>query len=177
MDRRDLIKTGSVASTAGVIASLAMLSPSAANASTAPAEDALSFVTPDMDAHDVSNLIAETGQEKRDYVAHVNSLYADYSAREQLRMVLLRDSGAIVGSSVHQGAPPMVGALPLVAIAGRALLAAVRRYGPRMYNSLKNAVKSGYDSFNEWTKNNPFVAGIIGGVSSAALYDWLTTNI
>lgn len=46
-----------------------------------------------------------------------------------------------------------------------------------MYRGLKSAVSRGYGAFNQWTKDNPFVASIIGGVSSSALFNWLVENM
>lgn len=172
MDRRKFIRSSSTAGVIGAVSSLALLAPSAASASSENAEDALSFVTPEMNAWDVADLVAETDREKRGYVSHVNSFYPDYSAREQLRVVLLRGEGVDSGSPFRPA--PL---LPAAALAGRALLAAARRYGPRMYNSLKNAVKNGYNAFNDWVKENPAVGTIVGGVPGAALYDWLKNNI
>lgn len=99
--------------------------------------------------------------------------YPDQTPREQLRSVL-----ADGGSSGADDAEIAPAAVPVVvAIAGRALLAAVKRYGPAMYRGLKSAVSRGYGAFNQWTKDNPFVASIIGGVSSSALFNWLVENM
>lgn len=132
-------------------------------------KDPLAFVDESMSTEDVANLLfADNMDERQKYLDEVAAKWPDLAPREQLRSVL---DGSTAGD-VRAAAPPL-----LVAVAGRALIAAAKRYGPSMFRALKSAVSRGYKSFNQWTKDNPWVAGIIGGVSSAALYDWLKENL
>lgn len=136
-------------------------------------QDPLAFVEDGMLTNEVAEALFDGQPQEREAYLAAASKYPGLAPREQLRSVLA--SGDESGTSDAQVAPA---AVPVVlAVAGRALLAAVRRYGPAMYRSLRDAVTRGYSAFNQWTKDNPFVAGIIGGVGSAELHRWLTENM
>ncbi len=176
MDRRTFFRAsasiGTVALLGGAVGEAAHASESSVSQE-ALERDPLAFVEDGMSTEDVADLLFEGHpEEKQSYLAEVER-FSDQTPREQLRSVL--SNGKESGSNSTEMAPAAVPVV--VAIAGRALLAAVKRYGPAMYRGLKSAVSRGYGAFNQWTKDNPFVAGIIAGVSGSALYNWLADNL
>lgn len=176
MDRRTFFRTSTGVGAAALLTGVAGQAAHASGTSVSPEDlekDPLAFVEDGMSTQDVADLLFEGHpEEKRIYLAKVEK-FPDQSPREQLRSVLSgRQAPSASDPEIVPAAVPVV-----VAIAGRALIAAAKRYGPAMYRGLKNAVSRGYGAFNQWTKDNPFAAGIIAGVGGSALYDWLKENL
>lgn len=108
-------------------------------------------------------------------------MFPGASPRDQLEQYLRSAESAQKNDSTASRAARSGGvapaALPLIPIvirvAAQAIIAAAKRYGPAIFRSLKNAVSKGYNAFVNWTKSHPWVAGIIGGLATNAIYDAL----
>lgn len=174
MDRRTVLKSLGVA---GVVGVGAIALPTGAQAVDRPrsTEDPLEFVTATMTDWDVARVVAgDDRSAQQAYVQHVRMNYRTLTSREKLRETLAAGGASSPPAGMAAASAAF---LPIIPIVGRALLAAARRYGPAVYRSLRDAVRGGYGRFQEWTRNHPWVAGILGGVSSNAVYDWLRQNI
>ena len=169
MDRRTLFR-GGIGLTAAAVTGLAA---APALAESASSDDALDFIPADATTAQVADLLFEgaPAAEREAYIELATSKHPDLSGREQLRAILHDDAGSEPSNDAIT--PRALPILPAAGIAARALIAAARRYGPAVFNSLKNAVGKGYSAFNAWLAEHQFAGGIIVGISASAIYDAL----
>lgn len=110
----------------------------------------------------------------RNFVARYG---AGYNSRGQVALYLTRMTDIDLGHSTQ--------VVPLIVVhVARILLQAAIRAGGALYSTLRLIVKGGvyygrrgYAAFNLFLQNNPFLGGIIVGVSANRVYDWLVQNM
>jgi len=187
MDRRKFFRgvagVGALGA-ASLFSATAVASPSKVSVERVPEPsadgDPFAFITDDLSEEQAADLIFEDApkSERDAYLAAVRDMFPNSSPRDQLEQYLRSAESSENASPAGMEAPASGAVAPAVIpiavrIAAQAIIAAAKRYGPAVYNSLKSAVSKGYSAFVEWTKSHPWVAGIIGGLATNAIYDAL----
>lgn len=139
----------------------------------------LDFVPENASIEEIEKIFPETpgSGAHRAYRNFVTRHGAGYNSRGQVALYLTRMTDIEPGHSAQ--------ALPLIVVhVARILLQAAIRTGGALYSTLRLIIKGGvyygkrgYAAFNLFLQHNPFLGGIIVGVSSNHVYAWLVQNM